>query len=826
MLDIKDFSFFENQNSFDFKGFLIKTGSYWKWFVLGLLITFTIAYQVNIRKQKIYSMSNTISIKEENNPFFTANTSLVFNWGGTSDQVQTISTTLRSRSHNELVVDKLQFYIEYLKQDKYYETDAYGEVPFYVDIDKNKPQLIGQNINIKFLSATQYEMTIDFKGNTASLFNYSNNSWDDTNVGIGLFQKKYKVGEQVILPFLKWKLELHNKLGNYIGSEFKVRFKDFDGTVSRYQGINVFADEKSASILTLSLEGTNKARMVDYLNTTVNMLIKRELEKKNLFATNTIRFIDSTLVETEKQLKETNNDLKSFQNGKNIVDIEDGGKLFSEQLQKFDITKDEILRKITYCNTLKEYLKNNDDFSKLPAPTVAGIEEPNIVVNVSKLISLSIARSQMAYTVKNDKLYRDFDNEMNSIKDILLENINSLRNSLNYDLALINNKINVAEGDIRQLPVDKQELAKIERKYNLSDNIYSSFLAKKSEAEIVKAANLSDIHFLDIAKDIGGGLIGPRTSVNYVLAFFIGLLVPLLLVFIIFFINNGVQNVEDISRLTQIPLIGVVGKKKGVSNLSVYEKPKSALSESFRAIRSSLQFIYKKQNQHGSKTLMITSSVSGEGKTFCSINIATVFALSGKKTVIVGLDLRKPKIFNDFHIENELGIVNYLIGQKTVEEITQATHIPFLDVITSGPIPPNPSELIIGDVMKEFMDELKSKYDYIILDTAPVGLVADAMELTQYCDVTLYIIRQNHTKKDMITLLNNREKRGELHNISIILNGFENKAKYGYAYGYGYDYGYGSYSNGYHDDDKPENLLIKLYDKLKVYVFGRKNNKK
>ena len=216
----------------------------------------------------------------------------------------------------------------------------------------------------------------------------------------------------------------------------------------------------------------------------------------------------------------------------------------------------------------------------------------------------------------------------------------------------------------------------------------------------------------------------------------------------------------------------------------------------------------------GTKTLMLTSSVSGEGKTFCSINIATVFAMSEKKTVIVGLDLRKPKIFDDFNLKNDSGVVNYLIGQMSLDEIAQKTKIPYLDVITSGPIPPNPSELIMGDSMTDFMHALKEKYDYIILDTPPVGLVTDAVELSAFADVTLYVMRQNFTKKEMVNLLNNRVRRDELNNVSIILNGFENKAKYGAGYGYGYGYGYGAYSNGYHEEDAPKNIFIKLYNQF------------
>ena len=817
MLDIKDFSIFEAETGFDFKGFLIKIGSYWKWFLLSLAITFTIAYQVNIRKEKIYSMETVISVKEETNPLFTSNTSLVFNWGGTSDQVQTIGTTLQSRSHNELVVDKLQYYISYLAQGKYNLVDAYGAVPFYVTIDKSRAQLAGTLIKVKFLSENEYEIRIPFAGNAASMINYTDNSYSTTSVEIGDFVKRYKVGEVVSLPFLNWRLQIKDNPGLYKGNEYFVQFNDFDGTVSGYRGINVKSDDKGGSIITLGMQGTNKARMVEYLNSTVKMLIKRQLDSKNQFATNTIRFIDSTLVAMESQLKETTNELKSFRKDKNIYDIEGDGTKFSDKMLEYDVQKDAISRKMAYYNSLKSYLKSSVDYSKLPAPSVAGIDDPNVVVNVSKLISLSTQRSEMAYAVKSEKIFKDFDNQMEAIKKVLMENITTAKSALQYDLALVDSKISEAESTIKQLPEEQQELIKIKRKYDLSDNIYNSFLQKRSEADIVKAANLSDIHFIDPAKDIGGGLIGPKTSVNYVLAFFLGLLFPLLLVFGIFFINNSIQNTDDISRLTQIPLIGVIGLSKDSTDLAVYSKPKSALSESFRAIRSSLQYLYKKQLVEGAKTLMITSSVSGEGKTFTTLNIATVFALSEKKTVIIGLDLRKPKLFEEFNLSNEVGVVNYLIKQKTVDEIINPTHIPFLDVILSGPIPPNPAEMIMSDGMKEMIDELKKKYDYIILDTPPVGLVSDALELAQYCDVTLYIVRQNFTKKDMITLLNNRVKRGELHNTSIILNGFQNKAKYGAGYGYGYGYGYGSttYSSGYNEDDKPRNILEKALSKLR-----------
>ena len=212
MIDSKDFSFFESQNNFDFKGFLIKISSYWKWFALSLLITMVIAHEVNVRKEKVYEMETSIAIKEENNPFFTSNTSLVFNWGGTSDQVQNISNTLRSRSHNELVVEKLQFYVDYLQKGKYNFKDVYGTVPFEISIDKNKGQLFNTLINVKFISESVYEIKINFDAKSVPLLRYSDNNMSQTSVVPGEFIKRYHVGQPVSLPFLNILLNINDTL--------------------------------------------------------------------------------------------------------------------------------------------------------------------------------------------------------------------------------------------------------------------------------------------------------------------------------------------------------------------------------------------------------------------------------------------------------------------------------------------------------------------------------------------------------------------------------------------------------------------------------------
>lgn len=818
MFDTKDLKLISEGASFDVKAFFVKLLGHWKLFLLSMSIALYWAYHVNIRKESIYGMDASIVVKDDSNPMFSNNTSLTFNWGGTSDKVQTVITTLRSRTHNEKVVDKLQYYIKYLKKGDYFYPDAYGTIPFKAVINKQRGQLANTLIRIKPISNTEFVFEVDFgEAKEVMLYHYSDYSTSSVKIREKKFHNKFRFNQEINLPFFNGQITLDSSKPLNLNEDIYIRFDDFNTTVGAYRGIGVNADIKALSVIILDMQGSNKARLVEYLNSTVTILRENELSSKNLFAVNTIRFIDSTLNVIEGQLKNTESDLKNFRKNTNVYELETGGEKLSEEITSLDLEQDNVKRKLAFYNFLKSYLEKNTDYSKLPAPAVAGIDDPNIIANVTRLIQLSVERAEKTFTVKNQNLYKELDSQMESVKKVLLNNIESSKNALSIDLRSINGRINKAEGTISQLPEKEQDYINISRKYDLKEKIYSTFLEKRSEADIVKAASVSDIEFIDSAKDVGGGFRGPKRSINYVLAIIVGFFLPFLYVLIIALSDTNINTTQEITQLTKIPIIGVIGKKNTDNNLSVFEKPKSPLAESFRAVRSSLQFLSKKHNLEGTKILMLTSSISGEGKSFCSINLATVFALSDKKTVIVGLDLRKPKIFGDFKVDNNLGVVNYLVGQKTVEEIIYKSHIPNLDIITSGPIPPNPSELLMSDAMGELITDLKTKYDYIVLDTPPVGLVADALELSHFADATLYVVRQAYTKRGMLSVVNEKHLRGELKNLSIIFNGFQNKAKYGYGYGYGYGaygYGYGAY---YEEDRKPKTRKDKFLDFLNIY---------
>ncbi|HEA30477.1 MAG TPA: polysaccharide biosynthesis tyrosine autokinase, partial [Leeuwenhoekiella sp.] len=624
-------------------------------------------------------------------------------------------------------------------------------------------------------------------------------------------------------PFLNFRVQ-PTAIPAVTGQKFQFMFRDFDTAVSEYRNLNVEQTPSGSSILTLTMTGTNKQRIVDYLNTSVSVLSKDQLERKNLFATKTIKFIDSSLADKTSELKNVQQELNRFRANNTSVGISGSEESMITKVSELDASQQQVEQQLQYYRNLENYLSTRTDYSSnIPAPSLTGIGEGSISQQVSNIIALSEQRKRLSYSAKpGNPVFNDLDRRINSIKSILLENISSSEQILNSQLEALRSDITTVESQMRKLPAEQQQLLGIQRKYNLSENTYGVFLAKRSEAGIIKSANVSDIQVIDPAKDIGGGAVGPDTQTNYVMAAIAGSAVPMIIVFLLVFFDNKINNPEELKQLSDIPVLGAIGKSATKTNLVLTEQPRSAVAEAFRAVRSSLQFIYKRLNIEGAKTVMVTSSVGGEGKTFCSINLATVFALSERKTVLVGLDLRKPKIYDDFNLNNNVGVVNYLIGEKSLEEIVQPSQIPHLDIVLAGPVPPNPSELLIGDQMDAFMADLKKKYDYIILDTPPIGLVADALELQSYVDATLYVIRQDYTKKGMLANINEKYKRGEVKNISFVLNYFRTKGRLGYGYGYGY--GYGRYAEGYHQDENASAFSRIIKRMRKKFKGDKKNN--
>ena len=797
------------------KDFIYRIISNWKWFVLTVSIAFSIAFYINLSTEKIYGLKATISVNEKQNPLFSSGTNIAFNWGGVSDKVESIRKALTTRSHNEKVVEELNFYIDYLKEGRFRNEDIYGDSPFEIKLQPNQFQLLNTLIKIDFLDEESFELSVDFDTEmNYKLFNYKDEKSQDYNFNNSDFNQTFSIDEYINLPFLKAQIIKINDYDILKGKSFLIKLNSVQSVTGKYQNVRTNG-LSGTSLIEVSLTGPNKNRIVDFLNKTIEVLAITELEQKTNYAYNTKAFIDAQFKNTSDSLKLIESNIQDFKQQNSIYNLSaEGSEIFSQTLGHDKMQK-ELNDRIAYFNNLENYIKTHTNYSKIPAPAIINIEDGSISAMVGKLTQLSIQKEKLTKEVTANHPSLIMNNqELETTRNVLLENLTSLRETTIISLNNSKRRLGIYNSELTKLPNKEQRLLNYQRKYSLTESNYVFLMQKRYEADIAIAASVSDIAVLDSAKDMGQGPILPRKPFNYMVALLLGTIVPLFFIIAKEILDTHIHSADEIERMSPIPILGILGKKTTENNLAVFLKPKSAVAESFRALRSNIQFMFVRNVKTTCKTILVTSSVSGEGKTFVSINMATVFALSGKKTILVGLDLRKPKIFDDFGLDNQIGVVNYLISEASETDIIQQTEIENLDIITSGPIPPNPSELIINTLTDELIASLKEQYEYIIIDTPPIGLVSDSIELLKYVDASIYVVRQNYSQKGMLKLINEKYEKKEVTNISIVLNDFNVKSKYGYEYGYGYGYsGYGKYSKGYHHDP-PTSFLGKTFKKI------------
>jgi len=807
---------FDEQIDFDFKVLLLKIVSNWKWFLVSLLITFFVAYYFNVRKENIYELDNYVTVKDENNPFFTSNMSLVFNWGGVSDKVNLIMTTFKSRTHNERVVEKLRSYINYKKQGKYYLIDLYKESPFSFIMDKKSLQLINQPIHIKILDDQQYELSIKPEKKTSRLYDF--NKKKGTSQPVKKFKQTFQFGEKINLPFLSGVIQRNQDVNYNPDTKYYLILQDFNQVVSEYKNkLQISTKNKNSSILVLKLQGAHKGKIEEYLNTTTSLLQNQILEDKNLYAINTIKFIDSTLKYIQNDLTDAAKDLKKFISDKTVLNLDDPTTKLYEKISSLDIQKNSINQRKMYYEQLLRYLTNRKNYEELPAPTVVGIEDPTIVSNITKITQLAIQRKKaLEYFQPGASAIQQIDLEIEALRKSLLQTVESALFNLNQQLNLVNKQINKIESQINKLPEEKQTLLSLRRKYDLKEEIYNTLLQKRNEASIVKASNVSDLKIIDNAKDIGQPPIAPNRKINYLLALIVGLLIPATVILIIFILDKKVHDISDVEELTNTPILGQIYHHDKKGNLPVLDYPQGIVSESFRSLRSALRFMLPRERNYN--TILITSSVSGEGKTFVSSNLALIEAIGNKKTILLEFDLRKPK-FKEYFKEarvKQIGLADYLSNQAEYKDLVIKTEIDNLDLILAGSIPPNPSELILTKYTQDLFEQLQKEYEQIIIDSPPLGLVSDAMELQKFADATIFIVREDYSLKSFVKDIDERHQKKEINNLAIIYNDFKVNLfkKYGYSKNYGYKYGYGY--GGYFDEK--DGFFKKWFKKL----FGKK----
>jgi tyrosine-protein kinase Etk/Wzc len=781
--DSNSLGIYENQgesNNLDLKRYLSLFISNWYWFAATVFIAFTLAYGINRWSEKFYTVSSTLLIKSDQS----AGLSNIFPNSDIYRNQQNLNNEigiLKSLNLNYIVMKELpSFYIDYIAVGKrgIAEKRLYKNCPFEVVYDSLMNQNFGMKVTIELLSNQNYKLEID---------------------GDNKYSKVLEFGESFHEKGFDFKIRLKNKdkyrFSPDASNKFYFRFISPETLASIYRSkLSVIPVSEDASLVTLTTTGTVASQEVDYLNKLMDVYLDFGLAFKNKTAGQTITFIEKQLGIISDSLHIAEGKLESFKLDNGFLDLSREGMVIQSKLEKVDAEKTVLQLQKRYYEYLQDYVESKRESDDIIAPSVMGVTDQTLVGLVAELSKFQLQKKQLAMNLTEsiDPL-KLIESNINSVRLAIRNNISDGLKNINTSIEEADERLKLIEMEIRKIPSTERKMINIQRKYDLNNTVYTFLLEKRAEAGIAKASNVADNRVIDYAGPFTTFRIKPKERNNLLIALILGLMIPLIGIILIDFLNNKIIDKNDIEKVTKAPIIGYISHNSLITEMPIIEKPGSTLSESFRSVRTNLKYFIKDIEK---PVISVSSTITAEGKTFISANLASIIAISGKKVLLIGLDLRKPRIHRLFGINNDNGISKYLIGQIKFEDVIVKTDVENLWYAPSGPVPPNPAELIDSLAMAKFIEIAKDKFDYIIIDTPPVAIVTDALLCTGFTDFYIFVVRQRYSSKNTLRLIDDLYKNENLKNLGIIINDISLSGYYGYGLRYGYSPGYG-YSYGY-----------------------------
>lgn len=640
-------------------------------------------------------------------------------------------------------IDRLDYGIEYYAHGRVKDTEMYHSSPFELVMDSSANQLLNVPMMISFLSDDKIK--IEIVSENSNLYCFANHQYAGGSGGVD-YNATIGWGEQLKQSFANFHLRKTGSNGSLEGKSYFVKLRSHDEIAAEYRGrLNVSNYGEGSSILFLGVTGTTPAKLKRYLDELCLVVIEHNLIQKNEIAERSLMFIQKQLDMIADTLDQTQNLLLNFRKNHKISEPMNAGKQMATQYFDLEQQRQGITLKKYYFSLLKSKL-NDDPFSTdFLLPVFSEMNYPLVSQLVGELLTLNNEYREYASQANQTNPYLStLVSKINVTRENLMISIDKALESLIIEDRMINSQLAGVDSRMNELPEIEKEYLRIERNYKLNDAIFTFLLQKKSETQITKASNSPDNEVVDQATVTG--IISPNRKSNFSRALLLALALPAALIVLIEFLNVSVRGVEDLKHLApEVPILGQIPHSKNDGNNAVIGAPHSNIAEAFRSIRTRLNFLSVEKPV---RIIAITSTNTGDGKTFISMNLASAYAISGKRTIVLGFDLRRPKISESFNLVNKPGISNYLIGQTEASEICYTTDQPNLFVMPAGEIPPNPSELIGSHHTKKLFDWLAQNYDIIVVDLPPVGVVSDARLIFPFTDVLLYITRFNHTRKD------------------------------------------------------------------------------
>jgi tyrosine-protein kinase Etk/Wzc len=748
----------QEEETIDLKEILFKYLTYWKWFVFSFIVTLGAGFLYLKTQVPVYSIQSSVLIKDDKKGLGQDDMLKQLDIFSGTKVVENEIDILKSYTLMEQVVTDLNLHVKYFINENLKNVELYGaNNPVHITIVKpSEPDEDAEPLKLENLNGE----AILLNGKKVALNKNINTEYGIIQIrltGNAPEVEDLYISISPITPVTEANMEL----------------------------LTVKASSKMSTVLNLSLESAIPQKGIDILDKLIDVYNHAGLEDKNKVAANTLTFIENRLELVAADLTEVEQNVESYKSTQGITDISTESKLFLESVQHNDLQLNQIKIQESVLNSIYDYVqKKNNTAGTVPA--TLGISDPTLLTLINQLVELEAKREQTVKLVKEDNpIMQAIDDQIRSVKLNLSENILTLQNSLAITRKQLENQNARIESTIRTIPGKERKLVDITRQQAIKNNLYTFLLQKREETALSYASAVSDSRIIDRARSKNEPISPSKLKIFLLFGIF-GLTIPFGVIFIKNLLNNKISNRQEIEKATKAPILAEISYSDHKEALVISKLGQSIIAEQIRALRTNLAFASPGQTL---QTILFTSGMSGEGKTFISLNLGASLAMIDKKTIILEMDLRKPKLHSSLNMENRLGISNYLTGQATLNEIIHP--VPGQEnyfIITCGTIPPNPAELLTRGRLDQLFQSLRATFDYIIVDAPPVGVVTDAQILEQQADTTIYVLRHDYTLKAHLPMVNSLYKESKFKNINLVLNSVTERAGYNYGYGYGYGY--------------------------------------
>lgn len=779
-------------NTFDFKAFTRSYTKNWKWFLLSFVCFIALAYLYIRYSQPQYAAEARIKVLEENNanPELNAFQDLgVFsgNVGGSAieDEIQAI----KSRSNFIEVVDELKLNIKIEAVGKILSSEIYGEAPFKLNFIASDS--IIRNSNFQFIIDLSSENT----------FGYAINEDSPTKVYSFGSNISTSIGNIVVTPNL-------SSIKNNIGRRFKISIRPVTAIAQVYQDkVGVAPLEKSSNILSIYLTDPIAQKAKDIINTLIKVYNKNAVLDKKAIADRTSKFIDERIEKISTELSDVDQTAQDFKTGKGITDIA------SEASMNLNIgaaNRQELVATTTQlqiAQSMQDIVENTDGYETLPSNI--GLSDGTIGTTTARYNELVLERNRLLKSSnEQNPIIVNLDQQLDGLKNNMKSSLNSVTNNLSLQANSLSGQLSRINSKIYSVPKNERALKDISREQTTIEAIYVYLLQKREESQIAYASAAPKLKIVDNAFSYSSSPVSPNKTSIYLAAFVFGLLLPFSYIYINNLLDTKIHNKTELEKLvTDIPVLAELPILTKKEEKLVINDDRSVLAESLRIFRTNLDYLIntkKDSNNNTNNIVYITSSVPGEGKTFVSSNLSMIFASTHKKVLLIGADIRNPKLNFFFDKDKKeidqiglqtpqksnLGLTEYLYNDTlTSKDVINSllVYSNTIDVIYSGKIPPNPAEILMSKRYKLLLEEVRDIYDYIIVDTAPMMVVSDTLVISEFADHVIYVTRAGVTDKGVVDFPLKLRNEGKLKNLSFVVNGVkESNLGYGGSYGYGY----------------------------------------